>query len=464
MSETFALHWFRRDLRVEGNEALAAAAREHGGRVLGLLCFDADAEARPDFSIDRAAFHLATARALRDELRAAGGDLLVLDEAAPTAFERLLARGVRPVAVSFGRDYGRAARAEEEDVTATLARRGVAAAPARDHLLVEPHELRKPAAGPDEPSYYQVYTPFARRWFELLATPLVKARLPARPARPKLAATWARRAPGVVDALDRLADELARRARVPLPAAGRRAALARLRAFAPRLEAYAEDRDRPAIEGTSRLSIDLRQGALTTADVVTTLGLSGAPLRGVSGRATFLRELAWREFAFHVLAHRPDVAERAFQPRFRALAWENREDWFEAWKAGRTGYALVDAGMRQLAETGFMHNRLRMIVASFLTKDLLVDWRWGERHFMRHLLDGDLAPNNLGWQWAASTGCDAQPYFRVFNPTAQARKFDPTGAYVRAWLREPPRAPIVEHGVQRARALALYGRASTLSS
>jgi deoxyribodipyrimidine photo-lyase len=172
-----------------------------------------------------------------------------------------------------------------------------------------------------------------------------------------------------------------------------------------------------------------------------------------------------------VLWHRPDVEGRAFLPQFRNLDWPNNVDWFEAWKAGRTGYPIVDAGMRQLSETGWMHNRLRMIVASFLTKDLLIDWRWGERYFMERLLDGDLAPNNGGWQWAASTGTDPQPYFRVFNPTLQGKRFDPGGAFLRQYLPERrldedkalhlPRAPIVDHVVQRKKALALYRGASS---
>jgi deoxyribodipyrimidine photo-lyase len=186
----------------------------------------------------------------------------------------------------------------------------------------------------------------------------------------------------------------------------------------------------------------------------------------VNGPTTFLRELAWREFFYQVLWFRPRVEREAFLPAYAGIPWENRETWFEAWKAGRTGYALVDAGMRELAATGFMHNRARMVVASFLVKDLLVDWRWGERYFMERLLDGDLAPNNGGWQWAASTGCDAQPYFRVFNPTLQGQRFDPTGAYIQRWVPErraltgkdvhAPREPVVAHDRQKEKVIALF--------
>ncbi len=193
------------------------------------------------------------------------------------------------------------------------------------------------------------------------------------------------------------------------------------------------------------------------------------------GPTHFVKEIAWREFYYHVLYHRPEVEQTAFLERYRDLRWENRLDWFEAWKAGTTGYPIVDAGMRQLLTTGWMHNRVRMIVASFLTKDLHIDWRWGERWFMERLLDGDLAPNNGGWQWAASTGCDPQPYFRIFNPQLQSEKFDPAGEYLRRYVPEltdfdrsaihaphrqgtsgryPP--PLVDHAVQRDKALALY--------
>ena len=490
---SYGLHWFRRDLRVAGNPALRWSLREHGGRALGLFCFDAAFLGRADFSADRFAFFLATLAALRDELRAAGGDLLVLDEAPAQAVERLFAtldaRGLaRPATVSFNRDYEPFARARDLTLTELLTGRlGVAVHTERDHLVIEPDELRKKDAPAHAPSFYQVYTPFARRWLELLATPRVRARLDdereglaylerrARGERPKLfSLTWAALfggAPPPVDHLARFAERNARRVGVPIPAAGSLAAMERLRAFTSALGRYKERRDLPAEDGTSRLSIYLKNGSLTSAQVIAALELSGAERGGASGPRAFLRELIWREFTYHILWHRPDVETRAFLPRFRALAWENREDWFEAWKAGRTGYPIVDAGMRQLAATGWMHNRVRMIVASFLTKDLLIDWRWGERWFMERLLDGDLAPNNGGWQWAASTGCDPQPYFRIFNPVLQGRRFDPTGAYVRAFVPErrtddaravhEARAPLVEHAARKEKALALYRGAAS---
>jgi len=490
--EPYGVHWFRRDLRVAGNPALRWSWQEHRGRVLGLFCFDARFLARPDFSSDRFAFFLATIQRLRDELRAAGGDLLVLDrapgEAFPFLWQALADAGVgRPATLSFNRDYEPFARERDGRVTALLQDAGVAVHSACDHLLIEPDELRKDeGAAKDQPRYYQVYSAFARRWFELLDTPLVRARLQAQKQgwqylealagdaqahRGLFTLTWealfgAGKAPD--DHLRRFIEQTAPRVRVPLPAAGALAARARLAAFREHLTAYKAARDLPATDGTSRLSIYFKNGSLTTTQVIAALGLQDAALGEGTGKSTFLRELAWREFYYHVLWHRPDVETRAFLPQFRDLAWENRQDWFEAWKAGRTGYPIIDAGMRQLAETGWMHNRVRMVVASFLTKDLLIDWRWGERYFMERLLDGDLAPNNGGWQWAASTGCDPQPYFRIFNPTLQGKRFDPDGAYVRQFLPErrgddprtlhEPREPIVDHAQQKVKALALYKR------
>jgi deoxyribodipyrimidine photo-lyase len=479
----YGVHWFRRDLRLAGNPALGWSAAEHGGRVLGLFCFDAKFLARPDFSPDRFAFFLATLEALRAELRAAGGDLLVLDEGPAPAFAALMqaldgAGVARPATVSFNRDYEPFARARDATIAALLGQRfGVRVHDTRDHLILEPEEIRP----------YQVYSPFARRWFERLDEPEIRARIDgqrrgldylARRARgaaapPSLRLTWGAlfvgRAPPA-DCLQRFVDGNAARVRVPIPAAGSLAALARLRAFADRLDQYKGARDLPALDGTSRLSIYFKNGSLTPAQAVAALDLGDVTFAEGTSRSAFLREIVWREFAYHVLWHHPEVETQAFLPQYRALPWQNREDWFEAWKEGRTGYPLVDAGMRQLAETGWMHNRVRMVVASFLTKDLLIDWRWGERYFMERLLDGDLAPNNAGWQWAASTGCDPQPYFRVFNPTLQSQKFDPDGAYLRAYLPERraddrraihlPRHPIVDHAAQKALAVAMYQRAA----
>lgn len=473
----YGLHWFRRDLRVAQNPALDWSRREHRGRVLGIVCFDAAALARPDFSVDRFAFVLNTLAALRDELRDAGGDLLALDEGPIPAFQRVFAAldaaGIaRPATVSWNRDYEPFARARDQTVSDRLEHGfGVVVHTARDHLIIEPDELRKAVAAKSAPTFYQVFTPFARRWWDL-ATPRLRARIdPGGREPPRLALTWRSLFGGRLPLSDHLAPVIAdnaRHVRVPIPPAGTGAALDRVRAFAQKLPVYQTARDVPAADGTSRLALDFQTGALTPGQAIGALGLSDVTPGETTGRSAFLRQLIWREFYYHILWHRPDVETRAFLPAFRRLRWHNREDWFAAWKAGRTGYPIVDAGMRQLNATGWMPNRVRMIVASFLTKDLLIDWRWGERYFMQRLLDGDLAANNGGWQWAASTGCDPQPYFRIFNPTLQGRRFDPDGAYIRQHVAErrnaraelihDPTDAIVDHAAQKAKALALYER------
>jgi deoxyribodipyrimidine photo-lyase len=265
-------------------------------------------------------------------------------------------------------------------------------------------------------------------------------------------------------------------------ACGMSGARAQLADFASRIEAYADERNFPARPGVSRLSVHNRFGTVSIRAAARLARASSG-----AGAAAWLDELAWRDFYFQVLWHHPRVGHEAFRHEYAKLAWPNDERLFAAWCEGRTGYPLVDAGMRELVATGYMHNRVRMVVASFLTKDLLVDWRWGERFFARHLLDYDFAANNGGWQWAASTGCDAQPYFRIFNPVTQSERFDADGAYIRAHVPELARvpspsihapwtlspieqeaagcvigrdypAPIVDHATQRVRALALYRR------
>ena len=262
-----------------------------------------------------------------------------------------------------------------------------------------------------------------------------------------------------------------------------------------KIERYDTARDILSEDGTSLLSRHLHLGTLSARFVVDAVRQAGldapsGPARGEhqpeAGHSTFLSEIAWHDFYLQILHHFPHVASGAFRPQYDALKWENDETLFEAWKTGKTGYPIVDAAMRQLNAVAWMHNRGRMVVASFLTKDLLIDWRWGEKYFMQQLVDGDQAANNGGWQWAAGTGTDAQPYFRIFNPTSQGEKFDPEGEYVRRWVPELARVPaksihapwklseaerehlgaggypkpVVDHAVQRGRALAMYAKAA----
>jgi deoxyribodipyrimidine photo-lyase len=281
-----------------------------------------------------------------------------------------------------------------------------------------------------------------------------------------------------MDALDSTRSANASRVTVPLPPAGHTAARDAVENFRAKVQQYGDQRDFPDTGGTSRLSIYLKNGSITSRQVIALLGLGNEDFKSRSGTAIFLKEIAWREFYYHILWHNPHVEHQAFNPAYKDLQWENNPQWFELWTQGRTGYPIVDAGMRELNTTGWMHNRVRMIVSSFLTKDLLIDWRWGERYFMQKLLDGDLAPNNGGWQWSASTGCDPQPYFRIFNPELQSKKFDPDGRYIArhvpelaklagtAAIHSPPDdlyfsrstyvAPVVVHSEQRLKAMALF--------
>ncbi len=483
MQTPYGVHWFRRDLRVAGNPALAHNWKKHQGRVVGFFCFDPVFLARSDFSRDRFAFFLQTLHALREELRALGSDLLVLEGGPVDAFQRLLT-GLKksgaglPGLVSFNRDYEPFARARDEKMTRLLQvdwSVGLWTQP--DHVLVEPHEIEKP----DRP--YQVFTPFSRRWLDVFQLEKIQDRVAGQKAgldylgkrlkgeTPSLfSLTWEKLAAGFEDRLDHYVATV--KAGIPLPQAGSLAAFRALQAFAPKVKDYADARDLPAVSGTSHFSIYFKNGSLTVPQVIAYLDLKYYDKKASGGKPKFLAELIWREFYYYILFQFPHVETEVFQSRFANLAWENRPDWFEAWKTGRTGYPLVDAGMRQLNQTGWMHNRVRMVVSSFLTKDLLIDYRWGERYFMEKLLDGDLAPNNGGWQWAASTGCDPQPYFRIFNPYLQSEKFDPSGEYIRKYIPElrglsgdalhrPQNvpgypAPIVDHSTQRDKALALY--------
>ena len=256
---------------------------------------------------------------------------------------------------------------------------------------------------------YQVFTPFWKNWRaqEWTAEP--------QPGVARIAADPGDGIPG---------------APAPLMEGGEDQAAIRLSLFLERVDRYAEERDRPDLDSTSRLSADLKYGTLSPRRVIVETG------EETGGRAALVRQICWRDFYAHVLYHFPHTATRSLRSEYDAIEWRIDEDAFEAWCAGRTGYPIVDAGMRQLLAEGWMHNRVRMITASFLVKDLLVDWRRGERHFRRYLVDGDVAQNVGNWQWTAGTGADAAPYFRIFNPVLQSAKFDPDGDYIRRYVPE----------------------------
>ncbi|NJN18198.1 MAG: deoxyribodipyrimidine photo-lyase [Oscillochloris sp.] len=476
------LHWFRRDLRLNDNAAFSAAAHDSAGMVLPLFILD-DALLQGRFaSAARSTWLLAGLRALDAELRARGSRLIVR-RGDPQQILPALAAELDAAGVYWNRDYTPYAIKRDSTIKAQLKADGRSARSFKDGVIFEMDDVLSGGG-----TAYTVYTPYARTWRKQLT-----------PADYALQTVPELGAPAQWPASDPIPEpsELGLDVTHPLPAAGEQAALASLAQFLDLrrnqgIADYAEQRNLPGSPGTSRLSPYLRLGMLGIRTCLrAALERADAnpqtPQNTRDSIDTWVSELIWRDFYVQVLYHHPHVLSGAFRQEYDRLDWPNDEGLFAAWQAGRTGYPIVDAAMRQLRREGWMHNRARMIVASFLTKDLLVDWRWGERHFMQLLIDGDPAANNGGWQWAAGTGTDAQPYFRIFNPVSQGKKFDPEGAYVRRYVpelanvpnkfihephtmapaeqiradvqvgRDYP-APIVDHKQQRERALALYAR------
>ncbi len=439
--------WFRRDLRLEANPAWAAATTTHRRVVAAYVLEPALLAAAGDMRRNQFLAHLA---ALDAQLRTLGGNLVVRPGPAADALASLTA------------ETGASDLYYNNDVTPFSRRRDAAVSDAVDvthhrfwgNLVHEPGRVLT-AKG----TLSQVFTPFHKSW----------ARAHVEP--------WPEPGPGVPMRVHS--------APIPPPdgpvaqAPGPDAAWARLTAWLDQVDGYPETRDLPAVDGTSELSADLKFGTLSARTVLDVVGTDSP------GRAAFVRQLAWRDWYAHILAQRQDLAISAVNEVYNHIGWRDDDDGFQAWCDGRTGYPIVDAGMRQLVASGWMHNRVRMITASFLVKDLLVDWRRGERFFRHHLVDADLAQNAGNWQWVAGTGPDAAPYFRIFNPTSQSRKFDPDGDYIRRWvpelaglpsgvIHEPVAAgpleaaaagvtlgdtypfPIVDHKAARERTLAAY--------
>jgi len=443
---TTALHWFRRDLRMADNLGLHAAARDHE-RVYGFYLFEDRALRDPAMGAPRLAFLLDSLDSLRRNLAERGGQLLWGRGEAVEELLRIVAlTGARAVTCNFdGEPEG---HARDLQVRRALQSRGIPLRAWKDDVLHDAREALKADGTP-----YVVFTPYAKAWRALpKAAPVPAPRLQPVPVLPQ-------------PPLPTLA-ELGFHSEAEIPRGGERAGRDRLAEFlAEPIHHYKDRRDLPAIDGTSRLSPHLAVGTLSPRTVYAkaVAAIEKAPQASPSRLQgeTYITELIWREFYRQILWKFPHVQHGAFKPAYAALAWENNQDYFAAWCQGRTGFPIVDAAMRQLNRTGWMHNRLRMIAASFLTKDLLVDWQWGERYFMQRLADADLASNNGGWQWSASTGTDAQPYFRIFNPNRQAERYDPEGHFIAKYVPEAESLayrPVVEHDRQRLKALALFKR------
>jgi deoxyribodipyrimidine photo-lyase len=419
-----ALVWFRRDLRAHDHAALHSAL-EANGAVHCVFVFDREIlDALPSRTDRRVEFIWESVRELKSALEAMGGGLWVVHGLARDEIPRLAARlGV--TAVYANRDYEPAALARDAHVARELALAGIEFRTRKDQVIFERHEVRTRAGGD-----FSIFTPYRNAWLAKL-DPTHVAALRTAP----FAAHRARATRAVFPRLEDLGFSRTNLAALGIET-GASGGARQLASFRRRIDRYAERRDYPEINGTSSLSIHLRFGTVSIRELV-----GYAWRHGGKGAQTWLSELVWREFYFMVLAGRPDVVEHAFRREFDALRFDGGEAGWQAWCEGRTGYPLVDAAMRQLEQSGAMHNRLRMVAASFLVKHLAIDWRRGEKLFADKLNDYDLAANNGNWQWVASTGCDAQPWFRIFNPVSQSRKFDPRGEYILRFVPELARVP-----------------------
>jgi deoxyribodipyrimidine photo-lyase len=443
--------WFRRDLRLGDNPALLAACASSG--VLPLFVLDPAlwGPAGPS----RQAYLAASLHALDASL---GGTGLAVLRGDPVQEVVRAAREVGASRVHVAADFGPYGRRRDREVEAVLREHGIELVRTGSPYAVAPGRVTNGSG-----SAYRVYTPFARGW----AAHGWRAPVAAPTDRPWLSLD------GTVDLPGSAPPE-----GTELPQAGEHAALRRWKDYlTDGLGDYDRSRDRPDLDATSHMSVHLKWGEIHPRTMLA--DLSGDTRRSVGA---YRSELAWREFYADVLFRRPDSARQYLRTEFASMEYDAPGERFEAWKEGRTGYPIVDAGMRQLRAIGWMHNRLRMITASFLVKDLHIEWQHGARHFMHWLVDGDLASNQHGWQWVAGSGTDAAPYFRVFNPTSQGQKFDPSGDYVRRWVPElrdvDPRyvhepstdpaglpagypGPIVDHATERREALARLERMNT---
>lgn len=427
---TINVCWLRRDLRLHDHHALDQALQA-GNPVLLLFIFDQNILSKLSDTADkRVTFIHQTLSQLNDDLRRFESSIYVVHGTPLQAFQQLLDK-FKVEDIFANHDYEPYAIARDQEIRYFAESRQIGFHTFKDQVIFEKSQILKSDGRP-----YTVFTPYSRLW------------------KTRFFQTGARRF---------LSEEklsgLFKTEAFPLPtleAMGFDEAV--LSISPPQLaEAtlinYHQTRNLPSVLGTSQVSVHLRFGLVSVRELV---GLA------CHHSETWLNELIWREFFMMILYHFPQVVDQSFKPKYDRIPWKNDEEEFDRWCKGETGYPIVDAGMRQLNETGWMHNRVRMIVASFLVKHLLIDWRWGEAYFAEKLLDYELASNNGNWQWAAGSGCDAAPYFRIFNPCTQAQKFDPNEEYVKRWVKEYPDdyiPPIVDHDFARKRALEVYKKA-----
>lgn len=418
-----AIHWFRRDLRLQDNTALFLALKG-GLPVLPVFMIDSNIVDELPEDDGRLSFIYQSLEELQKQLTARGSSLLVLKGDPISLWKKLLAKQ-DVQAVYFNKDYEPYALQRDSQVSSLLESNGVEVRASKDQVIFEEHDVLKKDGLP-----YTVFTPYKRRWLELYVS--------AKP-EPLPEPHWEGLYKGSFSfpSLQQL---------------GFRLSSIQVRPFSlAHVPTYATTRNFPAQDKTSYLSPHLRFGTISVRQILARLE---------EADEVFRSELIWREFFMQILFHFPRVVHENFHVRYNGIVWRNNEEEFKQWCQGTTGYPLVDAGMRQLNQTGTMHNRVRMVTASFLCKHLLIDWKWGEAYFAKKLLDYELSSNNGNWQWAAGTGCDAAPYFRVFSPAEQLRKFDKGLYYVRRWVPEYGSddypVPMVEHTYARERALTAY--------
>jgi len=430
MKDKVNIFWFRRDLRLEDNTGLYHALRS-GLPVLPVFIFDTEILDKLENKTDaRVEFIYNALTEIDSELKQQGSSLLALAGKPADVWKRLIDE-YDITEVFTNHDYEPYALSRDSSVEAILKANGIKFNKFKDQVIFEKHEVVKPDGKP-----YSIYTPYSKTWRANLNEnalkdySIKKAGFNFHKFSSKLLA---------IEALG------FKRSGISFPSKEIRKEI---------IKNYENTRDIPSIDGTSRLSVHLRFG---------TISPRGLVKQAMKLNDVWLKELIWRDFFMMILYHYPHSAVSSFRPEYDRIKWRNNEEEFEAWCNGETGYPLVDAGMRELNATGFMHNRVRMITASFLCKDLLIDWRWGERYFADKLLDYEMSSNVGNWQWAAGTGCDAAPYFRIFNPTSQQEKFDPEHKYINKWVPEYGNfgyvQPIVDHKFARERTLKVYKEA-----
>lgn len=433
------IFWLRRDLRLKDNAGLYHALKSKYP-VIPIFIFDKTILSKLSNKQDaRVNFIYNTICELKSELQELGSDLKVFYDNPESVFKQLILDH-KINSIYTNRDYEPSAIKRDEKVFKLLQKEDITFNTFKDHVIFEKTEILK-----DDGNPYVVFTPYKKKWLAKLETRKKKNNsyyLSAYPTK-KYFKNFAKNIKAETSLT--LEDMGFKRSSQQYPS---------FKVPQKLISSYAENRDYPAINGTSKLGIHFRFG---------TISIREKALKAGKLSNTYLSELIWRDFYSQILSHFPHVVKGPFRDKYSRIEWRNNEKEFEAWCKGLTGYPMVDAGMRELNNTGHMHNRVRMVVASFLTKHLLIDWRWGEAYFAEKLLDFDLASNNGGWQWAAGCGTDAAPYFRIFNPESQLKKFDKEQIYIKKWIpewgSERYPQPIVDHKMARERCLATYKRA-----